>query len=106
MGFSSIIATGIMVIVLLVTGFLIMAALDNAVDSATASQATAREAKETQLHTSLSVSSPGAVAPYLDFNVTNDGDATIGDVSCMDIFVKSIEGGRVTGCQWLPYNDS
>jgi archaellum component FlaF (FlaF/FlaG flagellin family) len=106
MGFGNVIATGIMVIFLLVTGYLIMATLDNAVNRATASQATARDAMEAQLHTSLAVSSPGSTAGYLDFNVTNDGETTIDDVTRMDVVVKSIEWGSVTGCLWLPYNDS
>jgi archaellum component FlaF (FlaF/FlaG flagellin family) len=116
MGFSNIIATGIMVIVLIVAGYLILATLNNAVNVATASQATARDIKEEQLRTSLALSDPESTpvesmpvestAVYLDFNVTNDGRSTIGDISCMDVIVKSIEGGRVTGCLWLPYSDS
>jgi hypothetical protein len=95
-----------MVILLLVTGYLIIAMLSNAVDQATASQATAQNIKEAQLHTSLAISSPASVSVYLDFNLTNDGDVTIDDVSRMDVFVKSITGGEVTGCRWLPYVDS
>jgi archaellum component FlaF (FlaF/FlaG flagellin family) len=106
MGFSSIIATGIMVIVLLVTGYLIMATLNNAVDSANAAQATALDAGEAKLHTSLGVSSPAATAAYLDFNVTNAGETAIGDIASMDVIVKSIADGGVAGCLWLPYNDS
>lgn len=106
MGFGNVIATGIMVIFLLVTGYLIMATLDNAVNLATASQATARDAKEAQLHASLAISSPGSVAGYLEFNVTNDGETIIDNVSRMDVIIKSIEWGNVTNCLWLPYDDS
>jgi archaellum component FlaF (FlaF/FlaG flagellin family) len=106
MGFGNIIATGIMVIVLLVTGYLIMATLSNAVDQATASQTAARNIKEVQLRTSLAISSPARADAYLDFNVTNDGDMTIDDVSGMDVIVKSIADGQVTGCEWLPFEDS
>jgi archaellum component FlaF (FlaF/FlaG flagellin family) len=106
MGFSSIIATGIMVIFLLVTGYLIMATLDNAVSQATASQATARDVKEAQLHTSLAISNPGSVGDYMDFNVTNNGETNIDDITRMDVIVKSIAWGSVTNCLWLPYNDS
>jgi archaellum component FlaF (FlaF/FlaG flagellin family) len=106
MGFGNVIATGIMVIVLLVTGYLIMATLDNAVSLATASQASACDAKEAQLRTSLAISSPDSVAGYLEFNVTNDGETIIDDVTRMDVIVKSIEWGSVTDCRWLPYNDS
>jgi archaellum component FlaF (FlaF/FlaG flagellin family) len=106
MGFSNVIATGIMVIFLLVTGYLIMATLDNAVNLATASQATARDTKDAQLHTSLAIASPGSVAGYLEFNVTNDGETVIDDVTHMDVIVRSIEWGSVANCQWLPYNDS
>jgi hypothetical protein len=95
-----------MVIVLLVTGYLIMALLSNAVDQATASQAAAREIKEAQLRTALDISGPAPADAYLDFNVTNEGDVTIDDVSCMDVIVKSITDGRVTGCEWLPFEDS
>jgi archaellum component FlaF (FlaF/FlaG flagellin family) len=106
MGFGNVIATGIMVIFLLVTGYLIMATLDNAVNLATASQATARDAKEAQLRTSLAISSPGSVAGYLEFNVTNDGETTIDDVTRMDVIVRTIADGNVTGCLWLPFEDS
>jgi hypothetical protein len=95
-----------MVILLLVTGYLIMATLSNAVDQATASQTAARNAKEAQLHTSLSVSSPAVADAHLDFNVTNNGDATIDDITDMDVIVRSIADGQVTGCEWLPFEDN
>jgi archaellum component FlaF (FlaF/FlaG flagellin family) len=106
MGFGNIIATGIMVILLLVTGYLIMATLSNAVDQANASQGAARDTKEAQLHTSLTVSSLAMADAHLDFNVTNNGDVTIEDITVMDVIVRSIADGQVTGCKWLPFEDN
>lgn len=106
MGFGDIIATGITVIVLIVTGYLIIASLDSSVDSATASLAVVRDSAVVRMHTSLALDVGVTDLAYLDFNLTNDGETPVGNLSELDVFVKTIEEGRVTVCKWLPYRDT
>ena len=101
MGFSGIIATGLMAIMLIVAGYIVLAGLNYAVDSASAALATARDAREGRLHTALCLSDADAAGDRLDFNVTNAGAAPVGNVSGLDVLVKGIGDGRVTSCTWL-----
>ena len=106
MGFGGIIATGIMIIVLIVTGYLILASLEYSVDSASASLATVRDAADSRLHTSLSLEVGAPVATHVDCNVTNAGSTPIDNVTTMDVIVRTIAGGEVAGCTWLPYENA
>jgi len=106
MGFGGIIATGIMVIVLIVTGYLIVAGISYSVDSASASLATVRDAADSRLHTSLSLDVREPAATYIDCNVTNTGRTSIDNVTRMDVFIRTIADGEVTGCTWLPYENA
>jgi hypothetical protein len=106
MAFGGIIATGVMIIVLLVTGYLIMASLNYSVDSASASLATVRDTGDSLLHTSLVLEAGMPGAGYVDYNLTNTGKMPIDNITKMDVIVKTIADGSVTGCIWLPYEDS
>ncbi|OPY27781.1 MAG: hypothetical protein A4E28_01848 [Methanocella sp. PtaU1.Bin125] len=106
MGFGGIIATGIMIIVLIVTGYLILASLDYSVDAASASLATVRDATDTRLRTSMSLEVGAPSASHVDCNVTNTGRTPIDNVTAMDVIVRTIAGGEVTGCTWLPYENA
>lgn len=105
MAFGGIIATGIMVIVLIVTGYLIVAGISYSVDSASASLATVRGSADSRLHTSLSLDVREPAATYIDCNVTNTGRTSIDNVTRMDVFIRTIADGEVTGCTWLPYEN-
>ncbi len=106
MGLGDIIATGITVIVLIVTGYLLIASLDSSVDAATASMTTARDSAVARLHTAL-VLEVGETSPaHLDFNLTNAGTTIVSNLSELDVFAKTIESGQVTACKWLPYRDT
>lgn len=104
MGLSDVIAAGITVIALMVTGYLVIAGVSSAADTAVASLATARDSADARLHTALALEAVDASALYLDFNLTNLGKTTVGNLQELDVFVKTIEAGRVTGCRWLPYS--
>ncbi len=106
MGLGDIIATGIMVIVLIVTGYLVIASLSYATDSASASLADVRDTCDSRLHTALTVEIGEVAAGYIDCNLTNTGEQPIDNVTAMDVIVKTIADARVTGCQWIPYADT
>jgi archaellum component FlaF (FlaF/FlaG flagellin family) len=106
MGLSDIIATGITVIVLIVTGYLIIAGLDSSVDTASASMAIVRDSAVARLHTSLLLEVGDTSPEYLDFNLTNSGKTPVDDLSKLDVFVKTIEEGQITACKWLPFRDT
>jgi archaellum component FlaF (FlaF/FlaG flagellin family) len=103
MGLSDVIATGITVIALLVTGYLIIASLNSSVDTANASLAAVRDSADARLHTSLALDINDTKPAYLDFNLTNVGKTPVDNLSKLDVFVKTIEGGQVVGCAWLPF---
>ena len=106
MGFGGIIATGITIIVLILTGYLIIATLANSVDSANAASAAVRDAAESRMHTALAVASVVKVDENaLSFEVINTGETAISNVTLIDVFVMPVSGGRVDSCEYLPFAD-
>lgn len=103
MGLGDIIATGIMIIVLIVAGYLVIASLSYTADTAAASLATVRDACDDRLQAAVAVEIKEIAAGRIDCNLTNAGDRPIDNVTAMDLFVKTIAGDRVTGCAWVPY---
>lgn len=106
MGFGSIIAAGITIIMLIVAGYMILAGLAYSVDSANAAQAAVRDAAGGRMHTSLAIANVTRVDDHaLSFSVTNSGSTAIVNVTRMDVFVMPASGGRITGCEYLPFLD-
>ncbi len=105
MGLSDVIAAGITLITLMVAGYLIIAGINGSADAATASLAAVRDTADARLHTSLTIDVGHAGLEYIDFNLTNIGKTPIDNLAELDLFVKTIEDGRVTGCRWLPFQD-
>ncbi|MGA9141013.1 MAG: hypothetical protein WBZ29_12360 [Methanocella sp.] len=106
MGLSDIIATGITIIALIVTGYLIIAGLDSSVDTASASMAIVRDSAVAKLHMSLALEAENTSMANLDFNLTNTGKTPIDNLSELDVFVKTIEEGQITVCKWLPFREA
>lgn len=106
MGFGSIIATGLTVILLIVTGYLIMAGLISSVNSAEAASGVVRDAREAQIDTSLDVwNVTKAGGSSLQFSVNNTGCAPIGNISQLDVIVRFVDadnGSPVSGL-WMPW---
>ncbi len=106
MGFGSIIATGITVIILIAAGYILIAGLAYCVDSANAAQAAVRDSAEGRMHTSLTLSGFEQLDDHsLQFEVTNTGDAAIDDVTRLDVLVKPVSLGAADRCIYLPFAD-
>jgi hypothetical protein len=106
MGFGSIIATGITVIVLVVTGYLAIAGTMNAVNSAEASIAGVRDARAEQIDTALAVAGVTQVdGSSMQVRVNNTGRKDIGNVSGLEVIVRFTDpasGTPVLGA-WVPW---
>jgi len=106
MGFGSIVATGITVIILIAAGYIILAGLAYCVDSANAAQAAVRASAEERMHTSLTLSGFEQLDDHsLQFNVTNTGDTEIDDVTQLDVLIKPVSLGAADRCIYLPFAD-
>lgn len=104
MGFGNVLTTGLAIILLLVTGYMILAGMIYTLDNTTVSAAAARDLKAGQAGTALNVSDVSKLdSQTLEFNLTNTGSAAIGNLSRMDVILQYVDpasGKRLSGL-WL-----
>lgn len=109
MSFGSIIATGLTIILLIVACYVVMAGITDATNIAAAAAAGARDAKEAQLDTALSVANiTRAGSGSLQVCVNNTGGRRISNVSQLDLiarFTAAQDCAPVMGA-WLPWRAS
>ena len=109
MGFGSIIATGLTVVVLIVAGYLILAGALSAVNTATAETGAARDGEMARLATGLAVGNvgPGSGNSSLQLSVSNTGSLPI-DLARLDVIFRLVDAGdgNHLSAAWLPYNES
>ena len=104
MGFGGIISTGIAIAALLIAGYLVMAGMIVTINAATASTAVVRDIKADQMATGLTLANITSVdAVTVEYNVTNTGSSTIGNITRMDMIVKYVDqsSGQSLAGMWL-----
>lgn len=94
MGFGSIIATGISIILLLVSGYIVIAGVNYSVNAAMASTALVQEARQSQADTSLNLSGIVKINDNsFRINASNTGSEAIDNMSAMDVIVRFVDTG-------------
>ncbi len=95
MGFGSVIATGISIIVLMAAGYLLVGSITHSADVTGTSIKAAADLESQKMNTVLAISSIGSSIEegWFSFHLENVGQEKITDVTQMDVIVKTIGDG-------------
>lgn len=107
MGFGSVIATALAIIILIAAGYMLIDGITSSADATVASMKAAGDLKDQQLKTVLTLDSFDGSRDNgtLGFAVHNVGDVKITNISQLDIIVKFVDSGYSNqAAGWVPYS--
>ncbi len=112
MGFSTIVATGVSVLILLVVGYFLLAGFSGSIDNLTATMKDVESMKGDQMKTSIGVSNVSTSGHNITFEMDNNGYTKITDFSKMDIIITFNQtipdqySSWVQKTDWFPYQEN
>jgi hypothetical protein len=107
MGFGSVIATALAVIVLMAAGYMLVDGITRSADVAVSSLKASGDLKDRQLKTALVMDGfiGNRTSGTMSFQLRNAGAEKIEDISLMDVIVKFTDaGGDNVEAGWVPYS--
>jgi flagellar protein FlaF len=112
MGFSTIVATGISVLILLVVGYFLLMGFSGSIDNMTATMKDVESMKGDQMKTSIAIYNVSTDGHNVTFEMDNNGYTKIINFSKMDVIITFNQtivdqySSWVQKTDWFPYQES
>jgi len=108
MGFGSVIATALCVVVLIAAGYILISGITRSADVTAATMKSADDIKNRQLKTDLTITGVlGHREGNLSLDVNNVGGEKIVNITRMDVILKFADSGsNVVAAYWVPYRQA
>lgn len=105
MGFGTVVATGLSIILLLITSYALFMGFSGAMDAMIYSMKDAQNLKNDQLKTEMAVVNINANGHNITFDVMNTGKTKITNISKMDLIFKfnRTQNKSYSVTYWVPY---
>lgn len=108
MGFGTVIATGISIVLLIVTAYAVIMGFSAAMDTMTYSMKDIQNLKNDQIKTDVALSEISTNGHEITFQITNTGNTKILNLSMSDIIFtfNRTKNDTVKTSYWMPYRTS